>query len=488
MDPFTEVASRYGVGMQGVAWSTFPHQFAEECVRSVKVYAQHLKKARLTKTHTAGLEAVSRAAGFQHWHELRSILDSLQEAPEATELPERAAGLIPFMVGAAVEVAPVPGVVLAFQEVAKRLSVQLGSAPEVVLEVIAQMHKCSSWSELLSREAADAVLPLYEFVLNDDGRQGEFVESSACRKLVMEQDRLFQGYRDRSAAEKQEFEEWIKALLRKQPGFLEGWLAQGTVYEMSDRDEAFLLAGPCYDEGIARAHELIPKDFKGEILWDVIENRFYHRMLYASMVFKAFEGNLSTAVALARRQLAANPNDNLGVRLWLVVLLAGDGQVRSLGPAIKRLGDVSASDAGVELPRAIGSFAVGDMAGAASSLIRALLLWPPFRWILLSNRDMLAKAYGNRSNSRGVIPDFQVMWQQFHLYASRNPSFTNFAEELAHDSRFTALESESATRFFAATKARDEGQPMESLQALYEKWHSGVLQGSLDLGGQLAVS
>lgn len=66
----------------------------------------------------------------------------------------------------------------------------------------------------------------------------------------------------------------------------------------------------------------IPKGFRGRIEWSSVDNRFYHRLLYALMVEEARAHRFGRALALARKQLRLNPRDNLGIRGWIDTLEA----------------------------------------------------------------------------------------------------------------------------------------------------------------------
>lgn len=495
MESFQEEALRYGFGMHALAWRSVPQPFANIAMGAVKSYARYLKKERLSQSHSQALESVSRAAGLQHWHELNSILTSLahwSDAPTAAEEDadhpglSRVVGVLPFMVGAPPEVRPSTLAINAFQDVATRLSGQLNCKPEQVLKLIAQMHSCESWEALLNRDPVDASRPLYEFVVDASGKEGFFNESRACAELVFEQDEIFQGYSERTAAEQKQFRAWIKQTLKKQPGFLEGWLAQGTVYEHFGKDQELLLAGPCYDEAIAQADALIPADFKGSIPWHELGNRFFHRLLYAAMVHKVYTGDLASAIKLARRQLDTNPSDNLGVRIWYVVLLAKHGQLRSIGPALRGLGDIAETDAQIDLARSIGCFVIGDVDGARGAIIRALLRWPPARWVVMRQQDALISSLRDRASSRGVIPDAQTTWQQFHYFADENPGFRTLAQTVVQDHRVRKLEEDMAARFHATAQARDNGQSMAAATKAWETWCELSLSQAVAVANELS--
>jgi hypothetical protein len=68
---------------------------------------------------------------------------------------------------------------------------------------------------------------------------------------------------------------------------------------------------------VRAAEVLVPKGFKGRILWGHIGNRFYHRLLWLQLGLSHEHGDSEAAAKVARKLLRLNPGDNLGVRYVL---------------------------------------------------------------------------------------------------------------------------------------------------------------------------
>ncbi len=280
-----------------------------------------------------------------------------------------------------------------------------------MLDMIGRMNGADTWEKLLARRPEQATGPLYKFHVGDDGT-GSFAISSACAALVEQQDELFQSFHSRPPSEQQEFEVHLARVLDAQPDFLEGLLAKAEVLQY--RPELRRQQGRIYTEAIKKAGALLPKGFKGQISWYHISNRFYHRLLYGAMVWHSLEGHTGKAVALARRQLRLNKSDNLGVRLWLPVLLVADGQASAADKSCKKMtqGD-GYTDAGIELVYAICHFANQRFQEAIESLYLSVFLYPPVRHVISVEWTALGDAVNDRESSRCVIPDAETMVHQY---------------------------------------------------------------------------
>ena len=357
-------------------------------VDASKPLARLLEQQVPNLKHSAALEVVAKAVGFQHWHELNTHAQQLiEDFPPDQARPSYELALTrlaPFQRALALFV-HVPDAMppahehrAILESTADALS-DNGIERTLALRALARMQRADSWNELLARLPIDHPKPLYSFALpRTEQEGGHFDWSLACGELVKEQDALYQGYDDRPASEQRQLEVWVRQTLDRRPDFLEAYLALGTVFEA--RDETYREAGPVYAQAITRAEALIPKGFKGQGPWIWIENRFYHRLLYAHMSWYAWTGQYPKAVALARKQLRRNKDDNLGIRCLLPSLLVAAGRPDEAHSfAERRLRKDADHDAGYLLALSVGGAAVGDHRAAKRDFLNALVSWPPLR-------------------------------------------------------------------------------------------------------------
>jgi tetratricopeptide (TPR) repeat protein len=402
-------------------WEIAPDHFASLLLTAAKRYARFLKECRLVKSHSEALETIAKAAGFPHWHAFHAVVQGLFDAfnpdvhwprPEGGREPIKS--LIPafvFMVQASPDCAPTPeektGLIKAATQLARACSCQV----EQMLDMIGKMNGADTWEKLLHRRPEDAKGPLYGFHVDEEGG-GRFMISSACSALIEQQDRLFQGFHSRNESQQKEFEDQLALVLEARPDFLEGLLAKAEVLRykpMLSREQ-----GKAYNEAINRANELLPAGFKGKISWYDLPNRFYHRLLYGAMVWHAHAGHTAKAVSLARRQLRLNESDNLGVRLWLPVLLVADGQAVAADKASKKMTvEEDYTDAGIELVKAICHFANGRYQQSAEALYMSVFLYPPMRHVVSVDWELLGEAVNDKKSRRTMSPDPDTVVDQY---------------------------------------------------------------------------
>lgn len=404
-----------------VTWLVAPDHFAKPLMGAAKRYARFLKESALVKSHNEGLETVAKAAGFPHWHAFHSIVQGLLNAldpegnwPRSEDGREPFKPLVPafvFMVQAPPDCPPTPAQQLGLTKAATQLAQACDSQLDPILDMIGRMNGADSWGKLLTRKPEEAKGPLYGFQVDEDGN-GQFVISSACAALIDEQDELFQGFNSRPQSQQREFEIQLARVLEARPDFLEGLLAKAEV--LSFKPGLLNRQGKIYADAIKRANQLIPVGFKGEIAWGYLNNRFYHRLLYAAMVWHSHKGHTAKAVALARRQLRLNRADNLGVRLWLPILLVADGQATAADKASMKMNpDDDCTDAGIELVNAICHYANGRLQQSAEALYLSVFMYPPVRHVISVDFAALDESANDRQSSRTIIPDAQTMLSQY---------------------------------------------------------------------------
>lgn len=408
-------------------WEICPDLFASQLMAASKRYVRFLKKGGIVKSQSEALETVGKASGFPNWHAFHTVVQGLFDAfnPEV-HWPRPKGGREPiktlshafvFMVQASPDCAPTPDEQRGLAKAATQLADACGSSLDPMLDMIGRMNGADSWEALLNRRPEQAKGPLYEFQVDEAG-DGRFVISSACAALIDQQDVLFQDFHSRPQSQQQEFEVLLAKVLDARPDFLEGLLAKAEVLRF--KHDHRRQQGKIFVDAIDRANALLPAGFKGQISWYEISNRFYHRLLYGAMVWHSHAMHTSKAVALSRRQLRLNKSDNLGLRMWLPVLLVADGQFEAADKACKKMtsGDAYV-DAGMELVKAICHFANQRLQQAAESLYLSVFMYPPMRHVISLDFDALGDAVNDMQSMRTVSPDADTMVDQYVSAAMR---------------------------------------------------------------------
>ncbi|TAL65851.1 MAG: hypothetical protein EPN79_11930 [Burkholderiaceae bacterium] len=416
MNKFFEAARQ--VGCSGyLMWGIVPESFAGQLMASLKRYSRFLKDAGLVKSQSDGLEKIARAAGFPHWHALHTVVQGLFDAfnnkwprPDGGREPiDILTPAFPFMVEVSKDRQPTQDQRAGLTKAATQLAIACACPLPPVLDMIAQMNGADTWERLLTRKPEESKVPLYRFRVDGVGN-GKFVISRACIALIDQQDELFQGYHSRPKSEQRKFEKQLASVLEERPDFLEGQLAAAEVLRYKPKLQ--MQRGKIYSDAIRQADDLMPAGFNGEVSWHDVSNRFYHRLLYAAMVWHSYEGHTSEALELALRQLRMNKSDNLGVRMWLPVLLVADGQFTVADKACKQMTHDDDTDAGIELIRAIAHLANGRLRESAESLFLSLFMYPPVRHIISADLKALDDALKDEQSTRTLIPDIEAIMDQ----------------------------------------------------------------------------
>lgn len=406
---FLKAASSVGVSAASL-YTVFPHRLGVDLQHACKRYARALEKKVPGLKHAAALEVVAKAVGQEHWHGLHSRLALLVDHYASAEGNVRApldlshfSSLLPALIllsPAERDLAPTPEAASGMSTLACQLAGKLPVSKEEALDAVSTVHGASSWQELLTRRPETSKGPLYGFHVDASG-DGRFYESSACWALVEGQDDFFDQYIHRSNAEKKRCLEHVRRTVQIRPDFLEGHLVLGSILRLEGQDDE---GGQALKTGIERAQKLIPKSFKGKLPWGSLGNRFYHRLLYSQMELAADYGKTSKAIALARKQLRVNPEDNLGIRFFLPLLLCADGQFSAAQKATTRLaGD---NDGLSYLVHGICHLFLGEQREGHTAFLRALFVMPQLRYVL---KDEPMTKEEEKATRRAGGPDpFQV--------------------------------------------------------------------------------
>jgi hypothetical protein len=272
----------------------------------------------------------------------------------------------------------------AFERLGQTLAMLTDAPKQVVLDAVCA-HLCGArtWAEACSRHPLRAKCALYSFALpldEDDAEQGGyFVESPACSQLTQELDDRREDYDQMSKPERRRLRRWVEDALAAQPGFLEGGLSLAWMQHEAGEPEA----AATVNRFIRQAEALIPNGYKGPIAWSCLANRFYHRLLWLRLKLHHEAGDLASAAKSARKQLRLNPNDNLGVRhvLPLILLAQGDAMAAKRSAAKHLTGELGLTAAAI---RAFCEHAAGHPARFRQELAEALISLPWLRKFLLN--------------------------------------------------------------------------------------------------------
>ena len=403
---FDRAAQALDIGIESFWFNQYPAEQADKLEARVKMAAKLLGKAT-ELPHSQALDAVAQTLRFPAWHHLTTHLGRASDFKAGTLPP----GWLDALSAAAVlTVVPENDVTLpaaqldAFEAFGQTLAMLTDSPKQGVLDgVSAALCGARSWKEVRNRSPLNAVEPLYHFqVFEQDaegGLGGCFELSPACHQLVEELDDCWQGYDDFTKPQKKRACAWVESVLVAQPGFLEGGLALAWM----QRDGKEAQATRTVAQFVRAAEALIPKGFKGRILWGYLGNRFYQRLLWLQLGLSHEHGDSEAAAKVARKLLRLNPGDNLGVRYVLPFLQLEQGAVAAARRCLKAIDDEPGLTAAAT--RAFVAFAQDDLGTFRRELVTALFTLPLMRSFLMNNPKALP---AGESGYRLVQPDMET--------------------------------------------------------------------------------
>lgn len=354
------------------------------------------------------LECMAEALHFPNWHTLHSHLDqanALQPKTVPSAWIERLRFGLVLLTDPEPDVALSPAQVLAFEDLAARLSAGAGTPVDIVLDkVCAGFCGATSWAEVKIRSPLRTTAPLYRFELDEfEPGSGRFIESPACSKLIEELDGVFQDAQ--SPTELDRARKWIEKALVQQPGFLEGGLCLARIQYLTGGTN-LRPSLTTIEHFIKQAESLIPRGYRGKLPWGWISNRFYHRMLWLQMTIYHDAGWMRECLKGARKMLRLNPSDNLGVRHYYPLMLLEVGECEK---ALKAARFPKEAECQQALIRAFCFFAVGNRPAFLQALTTALFEVPILRLFLLDDFD--GELPDGDEGFRGVIPDMETFTQ-----------------------------------------------------------------------------
>lgn len=414
---FDRAARALDVAVEAFWFNQYPEEHAQKLLARAKMAAKLLGKAA-DISHSASLDAVAQALRFPGWHHLSA---HLVRASDFKPGPLPSGWLDALSAAVVLTIVPEDDVTLptaqldAFEHFGQTLAMLTDSPKQKVLDAVsAALCGGRSWHEVRHRSPLNAVEPLYAFHVHehdvDGGAGGSFETSPACHQLVEDLDERWQGYDEFSKSQKRRAREWVESVLAAQPGFLEGGLALAWMQRDAKEDEATKTAA----RFMRAAESLIPKGFKGRILWGHLGNRFYHRLLWLQLSLNHECGAGEAAAKVARKMLRLNPGDNLGVRYVLPFLQLEQGEVAAARRSLKALADEPGLTAAAT--RAFVAHAEDDHDAFRRELAAALFTLPILRSFLLNDPKALP---ANESGYRSVQPDMETFaefaWPSYNI-------------------------------------------------------------------------
>lgn len=403
---FDRAAQALDLAIQSFLFNRQPADQAERLEGRIKLTAKLLASSAGIQRSLA-LDTVAQALRFPSWHHLsahlgraedfaqgplpRGWLDALSAAVVLTVIPEDDVTLSAAQLDA-------------FEALGETLSMLTDTPKQQVLDdVSAVLCGARAWREVRHRSPLNASAPLYRFVAPAQdakgGVAGRFEESPACRQLIEQLDDAWQGYDTFTKPQKKRARAWVEAALSRQPGFLEAGLALAWMRRDEDPTQALAITTAT----LRQADALIPKSFKGRILWADLDNRFYHRLLWLQLKLNHEHGLLDAAARIARKMLRLNPGDNLGVRYVLPLLLLEAGEVAAARRALKAVANERGLTASAM--RAFVAFAEDNPAEFRRELATALFTLPVLRAFVLNDNKALPP---QESGYRAVRPDMET--------------------------------------------------------------------------------
>jgi hypothetical protein len=392
-----------GVGNPHFWFERNPEGFISDLTERIKLGAKMLRRAGEMQ-HSKALDCFAAAIGFSSWYTLSSHLTKMASASSADssrELMKKLKSALVLFVYPDPEIALSPAQKHAFEDLGAKLAAVAGISVGLILDAVCAGYcGATSWKSVTDRSPLNASTPLYTFRVDEFvPRSGLFVESNACTQLIEQLDEVYQGYSAHTPKDKRKAKAWIESSLSRQPGFLEAGLCLAQIYY---DEENLSAARTTIEEYIKRAERLIPKGFRGQIIWGSISNRFYHRMLWLRMTIYHDVGWARYYLKDARKQLRLNPNDNLGVRIIYPLMLLDTGEYEKAAKAARFHNQGGHEQS---LVRAFTRFAIGDQPGFIGNLTEALFDLPILRLFLMNDPGDLPDG---DTGYRGVRPDMET--------------------------------------------------------------------------------
>jgi tetratricopeptide (TPR) repeat protein len=110
-------------------------------------------------------------------------------------------------------------------------------------------------------------------------------------------------------------EDKLKIILKEDPEFIDAYNSLGWLeMNICNYGNAMIL----FEKAFKIGNSLIPKSFKGKIIWGITENRPFLRALQGLGLSLLFTNEFEKALKYFQKTLKYNPNDNQGIRALMI--------------------------------------------------------------------------------------------------------------------------------------------------------------------------
>jgi len=166
------------------------------------------------------------------------------------------------------------------------------------------------------------------------------------------------------------------------------------LWALALRDEA----AEVYERAFTTALAVVPKGYKGQIVWGEIDNRSFLRLAHGTLLGLMHRRESKSAMVLAKKLLAWCPMDDLGIRLLLgdISLLAGDSHA-----AMKHYLAEAPTAPAQWYQAALIAFREGDYVAACTYLRRGIAANPYIGEGLTGRTLITEHLYWHASNVHG---------------------------------------------------------------------------------------
>lgn len=384
--------------VSGFAFARSLPVFAERVIEKAKHQAKLVSRAT-GRAHRTSLEDMARAVGFPDWHAMQTAAKRLSDrdaTPTSKAVDNKAldpfAATVPLLINL-YGGAPEPGQRKALERLATSIAKAFGIGVQQALDAIALTHQAGNWRLLLGRKAEDSGEPMYTFRVLDEG-EGEFDSSRACHKLRQECFSLIERFPEKSPRDRDAVWARLEQIDALRPDFC---AVEFMVYLTHPNGQEL---EPRVRQAITRFEAMIPQGIR-RISWMCMGSRPYLLLLFWLMESEAKKGKVRRAIALARKQLRLNPNDNTGARFYLPAYLYAVGDVKGGDRHSAWHRDEYKSNGRKLLVRGLGHVVAGRNAAAVRELLEAVFNAPMIAAIM--RRETL-DLYGDApAHSRGTI-------------------------------------------------------------------------------------
>ena len=173
----------------------------------------------------------------------------------------------------------------------------------------------------------------------------------------------------------------LQKLINEDPIFIDAYNSLGwwEIYIMNYGNAIYY-----FDTALRIANKYIPKNFKGSIIWGILDNRPFLRMLHGIGFTNLLLSEWSKATSVFTKILKYNPHDNQGIRALIIQSLIAQGQFRKILKLCNDYSDDTMVD--VLYGKALAHYRLDKLEKAKTALKNAIKLSPNVAKELLKKR------------------------------------------------------------------------------------------------------